>query len=50
MKNKTGDILFRRENRQPNRTRRRPDWERPFAVDDPLWRDWNQTKQRKEMY
>lgn len=50
MKHSTGKFLFRRQKRQPARTRRRPDWERPFAEEDPLWREWNQTKQRKEIY
>ena len=50
MRNKTGSRLLRREIRQPNQTRRRPEWERPFVTDDPYWREWNQSKQRKEMY
>lgn len=50
MKQARGGGPFRREVRHPARNLRRPDWERPFGVDDPLWREWNQTKQRKEIY
>lgn len=32
--------LFCKQPRQPGRSGRIPDWQRPLVTDDPLWRDW----------
>lgn len=44
MKQLNSACLFCEPPREGQRSRRTPDWQRPFVMEELLWRSWQQTE------